>query len=80
MRPRYLLNFIKKMESNNNLTLKDLTLKKVVLVALTSQQRVQTIVSLSRYEYIEDREWSQFSVLLISNSQTKEGSEASDVF
>lgn len=68
------------MESNNNLTLKDLTLKKVVLVALTSQQRVQTIVSLSRYEYIEDREWSQFSVLLISNSQTKEGSEASDVF
>lgn len=68
------------MKSNNNLTLKDLTLKKVVLVALTSQQRVQTIVSLSRYEYIEDREWSQFSVLLISNSQTKEGSEASDVF
>ena len=68
------------MESNNNLTLKDLTLKKVVLVALTSQQRVQTIVSLSRYEYIEDREWSQFGVLLISNSQTKEGSEASDVF
>ena len=68
------------MESNNNLTLKDLTLKKVVLVALTSQQRVQTIVSLSRYEYIEDRDWSQFSVLLISNSQTKEGSEASDVF
>ena len=68
------------MESNNNLTLKDLTLKKVVLVALTSQQRVQTIVSLSRYEYIEDREWSQFSVLLISNSQTKEGREASDVF
>lgn len=68
------------MESNNNLTLKDLTLKKVVLVALTSQQRVQTIVSLSRYEYIEDREWSQFSVLLISNSQTKEGSEASNVF
>ena len=68
------------MESNNNLTLEDLTLKKVVLVALTSQQRVQTIVSLSRYEYIEDREWSQFSVLLISNSQTKEGSEASDVF
>lgn len=68
------------MESNNNLTLKDLTLKKVVLVALTSQQHVQTIVSLSRYEYIEDREWSQFSVLLISNSQTKEGSEASDVF
>ena len=68
------------MESNNNLTLKDLTLKKVVLVALTSQQRVQTIVPLSRHEHIEDREWSQFGVLLISNSQTKEGSEASDVF
>ena len=37
--------------------------EKHYLVALTSQQRVQTIVSVSRHKYIQDSEWCQFSVI-----------------
>lgn len=45
----------------SNLTFKYLTLKSVFLVAVKSQQRVQIIVSLSRQEYLQDREWCQFA-------------------
>ena len=41
------LDYIKKMRNNKNLSLKDLTLKSVVLVASTLQERIQTIVSIS---------------------------------
>lgn len=66
------------MGSNSDLTLKDLTLKNVVLVALTSQRRVQTIVSLTRQEYIQDREWCEFAIISYLNQQ-KPG-RRSDIF
>ena len=66
------------MGSNSDLTLKDLTLKNVVLVALTSQRRVQKIVSLTRPEYIQDREWCEFAIISYLNQQ-KPG-RGSDIF
>ena len=61
--PDMVLNSTKKIGNNSNLTLKDLTLIIVVLVALTSQQRVQRIVSLSKHECMQDKEWCQFAVI-----------------
>lgn len=48
--PNLVPDYIKIMGKNKDVSLKDLTLKSEVLVALTSQQPVQTIVSLYRHE------------------------------
>ena len=61
--PDVVISYLDQIGSNDSLTLRNLTIKTTLLIALATQQRVQTICSLSRKDFIVDINWCQFAII-----------------